>query len=397
MKPGASAHPALLLLTFAAALGTFSMHLFVPALPGAAHDLAVSDSAIQQVVSVYLWGLALGQVLSGPVVDRFGERKMLLVGLGTYTIGAAAGALAPTLGALLVARLVQALGACVCLVVARSAVSRGRPAADAISGLSIITLGITISSTVAPLIGLTMLSVLDWRFILALLATCGFAIGITAFLVMRAGTEHAEPAPRFGDTIGAFTSMLRSSRFIASTLLGSIATVGIYAFYTALPFLLREEFPSRNDTLGIIYLCIAAGSIGGASMSRFCSERMPVLCILWIGSLGIQAGAIGFLLGRIYLPESITAMTLPLAVMTFAGGFIAPASLALATSKFRKNNAAASSLYGTVQMTVGALASFVVSIVGHGSISVGIVLLTLASAATASLISLTRMMRSYPS
>lgn len=379
------------MLTLVATLGTFSMHLFVPALPSAAQDLAVSEPAIQQVVSIYLWGLALGQILSGPLVDRLGERKMLLLGLGVYALGAAAGALAHTLDFLLAGRLVQALGACACLVVARSAVSRGRQAAEAIADLSVITLGITMSSTSAPLIGVGMLAVLDWRTVLAILAALGLAIGVRAFFAMsdESATKNIE-RQSIAETPRDFSKILRSAQFLVCTLVGSTATVGIYAFYTALPFLFQEEFPQHSQSLGLIYLCIAAGSVGGAVMSRLYSRSLPIFTILWLGAFGSFAGAAGFLVSRAIFPESLVAMTLPLTMMTAAGGFIAPGSLALATFEFRERSGVATSLYGTLQMVVGAFSSLAVSFVGHGSARVGMMLLTLTAIGLASLAVLTR-------
>ena len=117
--PRAPALWGLALRTFS---GTLAMHIFVPALPVAGADLHASSAAMQMTVSLYIFGLALGQLVYGPLSDRFGRRPVLLGALTLYTLAGLAAALAPGVNALIAARLFQALGGCAGLVLARAIV-----------------------------------------------------------------------------------------------------------------------------------------------------------------------------------------------------------------------------------------------------------------------------------
>src|SRR3954454_23593720 len=145
--------PPLWLLVLITLSGTLAMHMFVPALPSAAVDLGASVAAMQTTISLYILGLAFGQLVYGPLSDRFGRRPTLMLGLALYTAAGLAATLAPGVGALIAARLVQALGGCAGLVLGRAMVRDTAEAKDAVRRLALLTLMMMAGPGVAPLIG----------------------------------------------------------------------------------------------------------------------------------------------------------------------------------------------------------------------------------------------------
>ena len=134
----AATAPPLWLLVIITVSGTMGMHMFVPALPQAAQGLAASAGQMQMAISIYIIGLAVGQLVYGPVSDAFGRRPLLMVGLSLYAVGGVAAALAPGLRTLLIARLLQALGGCAGLALGRAIVRDTTRADTAVRQLALL-------------------------------------------------------------------------------------------------------------------------------------------------------------------------------------------------------------------------------------------------------------------
>jgi MFS transporter, DHA1 family, multidrug resistance protein len=160
------------LFTFSGPVG---MHIFVPALPAAAKDLHATPGAMELTVSLYILGLAVGQLVYGPASDRFGRRPALLVGLSIFTIASIAGLFAPDTHALVLARFFQAVGGCSGLVLARAIIRDTSRANEAARRLALTNLLVTAGPAAAPLIGAALSSLSGWRTILMGLTALGVA------------------------------------------------------------------------------------------------------------------------------------------------------------------------------------------------------------------------------
>ncbi|MCK0196415.1 Bcr/CflA family efflux MFS transporter [Ancylobacter sp. 6x-1] len=363
--------PNVLMMAGATALPTFSMHVFVPALPAAALALSATPAAIQLTVTLYLIGLALGQIVHGPLSDRIGRRPVILGGFLIYIVGTAGAWAAPSLPLLLAARVLQSVGSCAGLVVGRAAIRETASASSAAAGLAVLTFTITISSALAPLIGAGLDRLLGWRMIFAVLLAA--SILVTALLYVRfPETNRARQADiGVGQMLHRFAALARSRAFMGYSLAGAAATVTAYAFYAALPFLVAEELPGAEPFIGFIYLGVVAGSILGALTARRATRHMALERIALVGACGTVAAACAFLGGRLIWPGSVLSVTVPLFAMTYAGGFASPGAATLAMSVDSRAVGAASSLYGFIQMAVGAGLTALVGLLGHGSVPVG--------------------------
>src|SRR3546814_5131555 len=172
------------LLVMATASGTLSLHSLFPALPLAARDLSVSEAAIQQTITQYIIGLAIGQLIYGPLSDRFGRRPVPLGGLLLYTIGGIAAWLSPNVWVLIGARIVQALGGCGGLVLGRAIQRDVAEPAEAAARLAILTLIVALGPALAPLLGSFLAVSFGWRAILGLTAALGAGTIVATMLIL---------------------------------------------------------------------------------------------------------------------------------------------------------------------------------------------------------------------
>src|SRR5262249_13067651 len=181
------------LLTLITFSGTLAMHIFVPALPEAARDLGASVGSMQLTMSVYILGLALGQLAYGPLSDRFGRRPVLMAGLVLYALAGLAAALVRDVHSLIVARLLQALGGCAGLVIGRAIVRDTALPQEAARRLALMNLMVVVGPGAAPLIGGALAASLGWRSIFLALALLGVANLLCSWRLLP--ETKAPPAP----------------------------------------------------------------------------------------------------------------------------------------------------------------------------------------------------------
>jgi DHA1 family bicyclomycin/chloramphenicol resistance-like MFS transporter len=263
--------------------GTLAMHIFVPALPVAAKDLGASNAAMQMTVSLYIFGLAVGQLVHGPLSDRFGRRPTLIVGLALYTVAGLAAALAPGAYSLIAARLFQAFGGCAGLVLGRAIVRDTAAPREAARRLALMNLMVTVGPGVAPLIGSAMASTFGWRSIFFLLCALGISNLLFAWRLLP---ETGAPASNKNALTLArhYRQLLGSGSFLGYSVGGGCATTAMYAFIASAPFIFENQLHRPAHEVGIylailVLLCQKLGckSRSGSHIDRhdqaFCFSR----------------------------------------------------------------------------------------------------------------------------
>jgi DHA1 family bicyclomycin/chloramphenicol resistance-like MFS transporter len=343
--------------------GTMAMHMFVPALPAAARGLATSTGEMQMAISIYIGGLAVGQLFYGPLSDAFGRRPLLMWGLGLYTAGGIAAALAPGLHVLLAARLLQALGGCAGLALGRAIVRDTSKADTAIRQLALLNLMIMVGPGFAPMVGGAVSATLGWRAIFAVLAIAGV---VTLWFTWRLLPETGRPTGRFGVRVllQDYRALVGSQRFVGFALGGGCATTSVYAFLAAAPFIFVNELHQPVQAVGVYAgLMVLGMAVGNALTSRL-SRSVAANRLLRIGNTLSLASAV--LLLAIVLLGKLTVMN-AIGVMLFftcGCGMTSPAALAKAVSIDAQRVGSAAGLYGCTQMAIGA-ACTALAAVGH--------------------------------
>ena len=256
------------------ACGTLGMHLIIPALPDTARALGVSAGAIQLTITLYLIGLAIGQLLYGPISDRFGRRPVLLGGLALFTLAGIATAAAPTAWTLVVARILQSIGACAGLVLGRAIVRDSAAPDRAAAQLAMLTMVMSMAPAIAPVLGGYATAWIGWRAAFALLAIIG-AVTLVLAVLLLPETNRVQSGTRASMLIGSLR-LFRSRAFCGYVLGGAFTTTSFYAFMAASPFILIDLLHQPTERVGLYYLLLMAGVAAGSFLANRVAGRIRV-------------------------------------------------------------------------------------------------------------------------
>ena len=345
------------LLATISALGSLATHMVVPALPALARDLATGPSPARQVIAFYLFGIAVGQLLAGPLADGIGRRPVLLGGLGLFTLASALGALSPSITVLLAARSVQALGAAAGLLTSRVIVGESFSKEEAARRQANLMSIVLLSPALAPVLGGLIAGTLGWRMIFVLLAVAG---GTTLALCRSALPDtgsaggrdgHATPSTSgaLAQLAGRYRAILGNPRFLRLALALASGSCTLYLFLSVGPFLLIEHWGLGEVETGLCFLLIALGGVSGTFLVGPIERRTPPLRI---GLAAVAGGtALLLLLTMIRADEMPWLLFVaPMVVVTVGAGIAGPSAMAAAMQIHAGHSATTISLLGAFQM-----------------------------------------------
>jgi MFS transporter, DHA1 family, multidrug resistance protein len=339
--------------------GTLAMHLFVPALPDAAQSFGASVPAMQATISVYIIGLATGQLVYGPLSDGLGRRMMLMIGLGLYACASLAAAAAPNVHTLIGARLFQALGGCAGLALGRAIVRDTAGPEDAVRDLALLNFMTLIGPGVAPLIGSAIATLLGWRWIFLLLAALG---GATLYFTWRLLPQTNVPSGniRARALLADYAQLLRSPSFMGFALGGACATTSIYAFLSAAPFVIPSRLHRPLHEVGIYLGLLMVGMSVGNVITRNLIRRVSLDRLLIGANLLSTVSAAALLVVTLFGAITIVNVIGLMFLFSVGAGATSPAALSKALDVDSRLVGSAAGLYGSMQMIVGALCTFAV-------------------------------------
>lgn len=349
------------------------MHLIVPALPMTATALHVSESVIQLTITLYLIGLAVGQLVYGSISDSFGRRPTLVGGLVLFTGAGILTAVAPGAGTLIGARILQALGGCAGLVVGRAIVRDSATEDRAAAQLALLTLVMSMSPAIAPAVGGYVTAWAGWRAGFALLAVIGLIVTIAAIVFLP---ETNEPTGTRRSMLGPSLRLLGSRRFCGYAIGGACTTTSFYAFMAASPFIFIDRLHQTEQRVGLYYMLLMLGVAAGGLLANRLAGRAPVGVLLKIANGIAIVAALGFMAATMGNWLSVPSVVISITVFMVGAGLASPFAITGAVSVNPQAIGAASGLYGFVQMSYGALCTVIVETWRPGSVlTVAIVLL----------------------
>ena len=360
--------PPLWLLGLITASGTVGMHILIPSLPEMAAELGVSPAATQQSITLYLIGLSLGQLIYGPLSDRFGRRPVLMAGLGLSALAGAACGLAPGLGLLLPGRFIQAVGGCSGLVLGRAIVRDIAGPTEAAARLALLNLVLTVSPGIAPVVGGWIAAFAGWRAIFGLLVVMGLATILLAFRLLPETRAGQGPVTAAGvarpGLLASYRRLLRQPAFLGYSIAGACATSSMYGFFAVSAFVFVDQVHRPAHEVGYYYLVLIFGvSLGSIVINRL-ARLFSIDALLRFGTLFGAAGAAMFLLAAATGHLSVLTVMVPMFVFTVGAGLASPMALTRAVSVDPTAIGAAAGLYGAGQMAVGALCTWLAGF-GH--------------------------------
>ena len=355
-----------LLLVAMTACGTLGMHIIIPALPATARAMDMSVGTVQLTITLYLIGLAGGQLLYGPVSDRFGRRPVLLMGLSLFTLASTVTAAAPNATVLIGARILQSIGGCAGLVLGRAAVRDGATAERAIGQLAMLTLVMSMVPAIAPAIGGYLTAFVNWRASYILLAAIGGATLVAAVLIMP---ETHRPRGASGRSLWiSYARLLGSRAFCGYAVGGACSTTAFYGFMSASPFIFENQLHRPTQEIGLYYLVLMGGVALGSFGANRLSRLVPMRRGLWIANLVTIAGAALFMLADLTNSLSVATVVGPVTLFMIGAGMASPFALAGSVSVNPQAIGAASGMYGFFQMSYGMLCTIVVEVWHPGAV-----------------------------
>ena len=368
-----------LLLVALTACGTLGMHVIIPALPATARAMGISIGTVQLTITLYLIGLAAGQLLYGPLSDRFGRRPVLLAGMTLFTLASTAAALAPNPAVLIGSRILQSIGGCAGLVLGRAAVRDGATPDQAAGQLALLTMVMSVVPAIAPAIGGFLTAYVHWRASYFLLAAIGAATLIMT-LLMLPETHLTGRAPL--SFARGYTRLLRSRVFLGFSVAGALTTTSFYGFMAAAPFIFENTLHQPTQDVGLYYLLLMVGVGSGAILANRLSRLVALRTGLRIANLLAILGASGFMLAELTGHLSVLTVVASVALFMVGAGMASPFALAGSVSANPLAIGAASGLYGFTQMGYGMVCTIVVETWSPGTVlPVAVILLASSVAA----------------
>jgi len=352
----------ILMLGLLSAIGPFSIDMYLPGFKAIAVDLQTTIEHIQLSLTSFFIGIAGGQIIYGPLLDRFGRKSPLLIGLIIY-IGASIGCVfIQSADGLIFLRLIQALGSCAGMVASRAMVRDYFPPTETAKIFSMLMLVIGISPILAPTIGGYIIEIWGWHYIFVFLTILAILISLGVIFILPKSKPNTNISLRPIPIMSGFLKVLKNPQFLIYSIAGGTASSGLYAYLSGSPFVMMEIYGLNEKQYGWVFALLAAGLITTSQLNtlmlkKFSSESISKYALM------VQAIA-GSLMLILALSNSLTLYGIIILIFSFLAcqGFVFPNTSALALNPFSKSAGSASALLGTIQLSIGAIASVLVSI-----------------------------------
>jgi len=373
------------------AVGPLTIDMYLPALPTIVTELETTEAAVQLTLTGTLVGLALGQLVIGPLSDALGRRRPLLVGTALHVVASLLVLLAPSIGVLGALRVLQGVGTAAGAVIALAIVRDlydGRAAATMLSRLFLV---IGAAPVLAPTIGGEVLRFTSWRGIFALLAAYGVVLLLAGGRALRETLPPERRRPlSLGTTVRTYRGLLRDRTYLGLVLVAGLTMAALFSYVAGASFVYQGQFGLDQQQFGLLFGAGAVWLIGATQLNPLVLRRFAPAQVLMAGTvLGLVAGLVLLVLAATGT-GGLVAVVVPLWVTLFGAGLALPNAPALALSRHGEAAGAAAALLGAVQFGVGALVSPLVGLLGNDARAMGLVILSALVLATVVLVLLVR-------
>jgi DHA1 family bicyclomycin/chloramphenicol resistance-like MFS transporter len=343
------------------AFAPLAIDMYLPALPALQLGFGATPAQVQMTLATFFFGFAVGQAFYGPIADRHGRKLPLYVGLTLFTLASAACAFAPSIGAMIGLRLVQALGACAGVVIARAMVRDLFTPEDGARVFSMLMVVQGLAPILAPLIGGYVLAWFGWPTIFWVLAALG-AASLAACVFRLPETRVANPSRSLalGEVLRVYARLLVHRGYAGNVLAGAFSISGMFAYIAGAPFVFIEWFKLPAQHFGWLFAANSLGILAVSQINGLLLPRLGTVRLLRIGAL-IQACGAGALVAAAATGfGGIAGIIAPLFVYVACIGVVYPNSVALAMGPHPENAGAASALLGTLQYTLATVCALAV-------------------------------------
>ncbi len=367
----------ILILGSLTALGPFSIDMYLPGFSDIAADLNTSVAKVSMSLSSYFIGISAGQLLYGPLLDRFGRKKPLFLGLMVYILASLGCVFVKDIDSFIFLRFVQAIGSCAATVASVAMVRDLFPVKDIPKVFSLLMLVLGLSPMLAPTIGGYVTEDYGWHTVFVILLFMGTAILIASQVGLPNSYKpdssiSLKPKP----IITNFLNVLKEPQFYTYAFTGAIAFSGLFTYVAASPIIFMNIYHVDAKTYGWIFAFMSVSFIGSSQLNslllkKFSSEQMIFTALIMqsVISIVFLVLSVNNLLG---LYQTIVMLFLFLGCL----GISNPNTAGLTMAPFAKNAGSASALMGAIQLGLGALASFAVGVFVKDSVAPMVLIMT---------------------
>lgn len=354
--------PPILLLVLATAIGGLSMNIFIPSMPGLVRYFDTDIATVQLTLTLYLAGIAVGQLLYGPLSDHYGRRPLMLAGVGLYAASAIAASLAQSIELLILARIAQAFGGCAGMVITRAIIRDVFDRDRAASVLGYVTMAMTIAPAMAPVLGGYLDLWFGWRAGLWVLAGYGAVLFAGCYFFQTETLKEPQPTIGVMPILRSYQVLLRRPAFLGFAFGTGFSTACFFSFLAGAPYLMIEVLQRPPSDYGIWFVIVSFGYFIGNFLTGRLSARLGVDRMVMLGAGLVLAGGGSMLVHALTLPLAPAGIFAPAMMIAMGNGVGQPNGIAGAISVDPTRAGAASGIVGFMQMSFGAVGTVVI---GH--------------------------------
>ena len=358
----------ILILGSLATISPFSIDMYLPGFPRIATDLNTTIDKVQLSLTGYLIGICIGQILYGPLLDRFGRKKPLYAGLIIYMLASIGCAFTTSVNALIIMRFFQAIGGCVGLVASQALVSDIFAKDKRAEVFSMITLVIAISPMIAPTVGGYVTAAFGWNWIFFILSGIAVAILSGVYFFLPTGKEpDTSVSLKPQAVLGSFFTVLRQPQFLIYTLAGGLATAAPFAYIAGSSDVFMNIYKVTEQQYGWIFAFLAVAMIGSTQLNHFLlkkynSEQIIKTTLLYQSAVGTL-----LVLGVYNNWYNLYTLIGMMFIFLTGQGLTGPNTSAISLAPFKKHTGSASALMGSWRMGAGAIISIIVSVLHNNT------------------------------
>ena len=357
------------------ALGPLTIDMYLPALPKIADDLSVSSSVAQLTLTGTLAGLALGQLIVGPLSDSLGRRRPLMAGIVLHMLASLVCLFAPNIAVLGVARGLQGMGAAAAMVVAIAVV--GDLYADSVAAtvMSRLMLVLGVAPVVAPSLGAAVLLKASWHWVFAALVVLAGGLLLLAALALPETLPASHRRPLKVRSIAAtYVEVIRDVRFVILVLVAALGMSGLFAYIAGASFVLQGHYGLDQQAFALVFGAGAVALIGATQFNVVLLRRFaPQTIVVWALAAAVLAGVVFVGLSYEHI-GGLPGFVVPVWAILAAMGLVIPNAPAVALSRHPDAAGTAAALLGAAQFGLGAAVAPVVGVLGNNEIALALVM-----------------------
>jgi len=354
------AKPSLGVLVAISTISPLAMQIYLPSLAGMMVVFSATAGEIQLTMSAFFIAVAVSQLFWGPLSDQFGRRPVVIAGMVLFVLGSILCLMAPTLEALIAARVIQAAGGCVGIVLGRAIIRDLHEPVRAASMIGYLAMGMAVMPTIAPAVGGLLDEVYGWQggFVLMLV----FGVGVLlASIYWLPETHHERSAAGVGKILHSYATLFREPLYWSYALTAAFSALTYFAYLGGAPFISSELLSLSAAEMGFYFMFVALGYIAGNYISGRFAERVGMYPMILSGTL-IGVLSVLLIAGFTHYDALMApSLFLPMFLLGLGNGVCLPSALSGAVSVRPELTGAASGLTASLQVGTGAVAGSLVA------------------------------------